>query len=58
MSKTELGPRDQKAVTVWRPEDIETAVNALEAAKERECVTTDAAALVELAEAYTGWSPE
>lgn len=52
MSKTDPGPRDQKAVTVWRPEDIETVIDGLEAAKGREGVTTDAAAFVELAEAY------
>ena len=48
---------DQKAVMVTQEADVMTVCNALEAAKETEALSTDAAALVELAESYTGWSP-
>lgn len=52
MSKTDRDLPGQKGVTVYSRPDIETVIDGLEAAKEQEGVTTDAAAFVELAEAY------
>ena len=48
---------NRKAVQVNGEADCKTVVNALEAAKETEGANTDAEALVEIAESYTGWSP-
>lgn len=66
MSTSQGDLPDQKGVTVYSREGIKTVIEALQAAKEREGVTTDAAALVELAEAFiegadddgTGHTPE
>lgn len=38
-------------------DDLATVQNALEAAKESEGIRSDKEAFVEIAEAYTGWSP-
>ena len=51
----EIPESGMKAVQVSG--DVATVVNALEAAKETEDLRSDKEALVEIAEAYTGWSP-
>lgn len=54
----EIPESGMKAVQVSGDvDDVATVVNALEAAKESEGLRSDKEALVEIAEAYTGWSP-
>jgi len=50
------GLPEVKGVQIRNRDRIATVQNGLEAAKNEDGVSTDVDALVELAEAYTGWS--